>query len=218
MAKSKVDFRGMDKFLNTVRKATAAGTLSVAKLGQNDLRNNGFSRTGRYTASSAGTPPNVRRGFLRRSFNVRRGDNLSAFIWSDSKYALIHERGGTIQAKRVKNLTIPKNEAAARFLESKGTQSLRNYDFMFFVSKGRKFMVAQFGVKAGEYFTNAKGKRVRKISNYAPLIELKRSVRIPRRPYVKPMIARIRGAPAWRAFTFAADKVLQASYPGARFT
>lgn len=123
-----------------------------------------------------------------------------------------------IRPKNVKHLTVPKNEAAARFLESKGTNSLRNYDFMFFVSKGKKFMVAQFGVQAGEYYTNAKGKRVRKIAKYAPLIELKRFVKIPRRPYVRPMIRRIQGAPALRAFTFAANKVLESTYPGVRFT
>lgn len=218
MANAKISFKGIDKFINTVRRAAASGTLSVAKLGQNDLRNNGFSRTGRYTSSAPGTPPNIRRGFLRRSFQVRSGVSLNAFIWSDSKYALIHERGGIIRPKNVKHLTVPKNEAAARFLETKGTNSLRNYDFMFFVSKGKKFLVGQFGVKSGEYYTNARGKRVRRISNYAPLIELKRSVRIPRRPYVKPMLDRIRGDQARKAFNFAANKVLESAYPGVRFT
>jgi phage gpG-like protein len=214
---AKNTFNGLDKFVNTVRRAAAAGTLSVAKLGQNDLRDKGFSRTGRYTSSPQGTPPNIRRGFLRRSFQVRSGNNLSAIIWSDSRYALIHERGGTIRPKNVKHLTVPKNEAAQRFLETKGTNSLRNYDFMFFISKGKKFLVAQFGVTSGEYYTNAKGKRVRRISKYAPLIELKRSVNIPRRPYVRKMIRRIQGAPALRAFTFAANKVLESVYPGVRF-
>lgn len=218
MGNAKITFKGMDKFLNTVRRAAYAGTLSVAKLGQNDLRDKGFSRTGRYQSSPAGTPPNIRRGFLRRSFQVRSGNNLSAFIWTDSKYALIHERGGTIRPKNVKHLTVPKNEAAERFLESKGTNSLRSYDFMFFVSKGKKFLVAQFGVQSGQYYTNAKGKRVRKISNYAPLIELKRSVTIPRRPYVRPMIKRISGDPARKAFNFAANKILESVYPGVRFS
>ena len=222
MANAKITFKGMDKFVNTVRRAAAAGTLSVAKLGQNDLRDKGFSRTGRYTSSPQGTPPNIRRGFLRRSFQVRGGNNLSSIIWSDSKYARVHDsdRNGTltIRPKTAKHLTVPKNEAAARFLESKGTNSLRNYDFMFFVSKGKKFLVAQFGVTAGQYYTNAKGKRVRKIAKYAPLIELKRFIRMPRRPYIAPMLKRISGDPARHAFNFAANKILESAYPGVKFT
>ena len=108
---ARFDFRNMKIFQGLAREGVKRGNMAVAKLAQNSMRDN-FSRTGRYTSSAPGMPPNIRRGFLRRSIQVRPKGDMSAEVWSDSAYAMIHEKGGIIRPKTRKYLTIPLNDAA----------------------------------------------------------------------------------------------------------
>lgn len=50
---------------------------------------------GRYRASTAGSPPNVRTGDLRRSITERSG-KMRRTVGTNLRYARIHEFGGTI--------------------------------------------------------------------------------------------------------------------------
>lgn len=124
---------------------------------------------------------------------------MSAEVWSDSAYAMIHEKGGVIRPKTRKYLTIPLNDAARRFSEVK-QGSLRNYPFDFRKAPGgRMYLIGRFTQNAG-FYTNAAGKRVRVTPKNEPVFRLAKSVRIPRRPYVQPTLDRIKGPESLRYF------------------
>jgi len=195
---ARFDFKNMERFKKLVRQGVQRGNMAVAKLAQNSMRDN-FSRVGRYKSSAAGTPPNIRRGFLRRSIQVRPKGDMSAEVWSDAAYAMIHEKGGVIRPRSAKYLVVPVNNAAKRFSESK-QGSLRNYPFRFEKKKnGRMFLVGNFSQSAG-YYTNSKGKRVRVTPRSEPRFILKKSVTIAKRPYVQPTLDRIKGPESLRYF------------------
>ena len=195
---ARFDFRNMKIFQGLAREGVKRGNMAVAKLAQNSMRDN-FSRTGRYTSSAPGMPPNIRRGFLRRSIQVRPKGDMSAEVWSDSAYAMIHEKGGIIRPKTRKYLTIPLNDAARRFSEAK-QGSLRNYPFDFRKAPGgRMYLIGRFTQNAG-FYKDASGKRVRVTPKNEPVFRLAKSVRIPRRPYVQPTLDRIKGPESLRYF------------------
>jgi hypothetical protein len=195
---ARFDFRNMKIFQGLAREGVKRGNMAVAKLAQNSMRDN-FSRVGRYKSSAPGTPPNIRRGFLRRSIQVRPKGDMSAEVWSDAVYAKILDRGGVIRPKTSKYLVVPVNNAARRFSEVK-QGSLRNYPFSFQKSKnGRLFLVGNFSKSAG-YYTNSKGKRVRVTPKSEPRFILKKSIQIARRPFIQPTLDRIKGSESLRYF------------------
>lgn len=193
------DFSNMPRFIEAAKRGIQSGNMAVAKTAQNSIRAN-FSRVGRYASSAPGQPPNMRRGFLRRSIQVRPKGQYSAEVWSDAVYAAILDRGGVIRPKSTKFLPVPVNDAARRFAETKGTMSLRQYPFSFFkLPGGRMYLRGGFSQAAG-YYTNAGGKRVRVTPKNEPVFVLKRSVRIAPRPYVQPALDRIKGPESLKAF------------------
>ena len=195
---ARFDFKNMERFKGLVRQGVQRGNMAVAKLAQNSMRDN-FSRTGRYTSSAVGTPPNIRRGFLRRSIQVRPKGDMNAEVWSDSAYAMIHEKGGVIRPKTRKYLTIPLNDAARRFSEVK-QGSLRNYPFDFKKLKsGRMYLTGRFTQNAG-FYKDASGRRVRVTPKNEPVFRLVKSVTIKKRPYVQPTLDRIKGPESLRYF------------------
>ena len=195
---ARFDFRNMKIFQGLAREGVKRGNMAVAKFAQNSMRDN-FSRTGRYTSSAPGMPPNIRRGFLRRSIQVRPKGDISAEVWSDAVYAKILDRGGVIRPKRAKYLIVPVNDAARRFSEVK-QGSLRNYPFDFKKLKsGRMYLTGRFTRNAG-FYKDASGKRVRVTPKNEPVFRLAKSVRIPRRPYVQPTLDRIKGPESLRYF------------------
>lgn len=125
---------------------------------------------------------NVRSNRLRRSIGYvveRAGDNLQARVGTNVVYARIHEFGGTITARRAMFLTIPLRAALqpAGVVRFSARNVIKNplafgYDATFF-SDG-----VLFGVR---------GAKTRSTS--IPLFALKRSVRIPARPYMRPALA-----------------------------
>jgi phage gpG-like protein len=110
-----------------------------------------------------------RTGNLARSYRIhwKRGD-MVGYYGSNVKYAAIHERGGTIRAKG-KFLAIPLPGAKSGV--GSGV-SPRNYP------KGELFPV-----------TSKRGNLIL-MSKSGPKFVLKRSVKIPKRPTIDPMIAR----------------------------
>jgi len=195
---ARFDFSNMERFKGLMKQGVQRGNMAVAKLAQNSMKAN-FSKVGRYNAAPIGAPPNVRRGFLRRSIQVRPRGEMNAEVWSDSAYAIIHERGGIIRPKNRKYLTIPLNDAARRFSEVK-QGSLRNYPFDFRkLPNGRMYLIGRFSQNAG-FYTNANGKRVRVTPKSEPAFRLAKSVKIPKRPYIMPTLERIKGAESLRYF------------------
>jgi hypothetical protein len=195
---ARFDFRNMKKFEGLVREGVKRGNMAVAKLAQNSMRDN-FSRVGRYKSSAPGTPPNIRRGFLRRSIQVRPKGDMSAEVWSDAVYAKILDRGGVIRPKTSKYLVVPVNDAARRFSEVK-RGSLRNYPFDFKKLKsGRMYLTGRFTQNAG-FYKDANGKRVRVTPKNEPVFRLMKSVTIKKRPYVQPTLDRIKGPESLRYF------------------
>lgn len=198
MARFSFNFKNVARFKELVNQGVQRGNMAVAKLAQNSMRDN-FSRVGRYKSSSPGMPPNIRRGFLRRSIQVRPKGDMNAEVWSDAAYAIILEKGGVIRPKTSKFLVIPVNNAAKRFSEVK-QGSLRNYPFSFQKLKnGKMFLVGGFSQNAG-FYTNAKGKRVRVTPRSEPKFVLRKSVTIEARPYIMPTLDRIKGAESLRYF------------------
>ena len=201
---AKFNFKNMDRFKGVLLQGVQRGSMAVAKVAQNSMRDN-FSRVGRYASSAPGQPPNIRRGFLRRSIQVRPKGEHSAEVWSDAVYARILDQGGVIRPKSTKYLPVPLNDAAKRFMERKGTQSLRSFPFKFSMSRSRKmFLTGDFQQTAG-YYTDAKGKRVRVSPRNEPRFILKKSIRIEKRPYVQPTLDRIKGAESLKAFKVGID-------------
>ncbi len=99
---------------------------------------------------------------LRSSFGVDRA----------IPYARIHELGGVVAARTTKYLPIPVNPAAKRLLE-RSTGGLRNSGYKFVVVKGKR----------GPLLIPAKGK-------HGPVFALRESVRIPSRPFIRPVVAK----------------------------
>jgi len=114
------------------------------------------------------------RGELAQSIAPHSGD-----LWADAstnlKYARIQQEGGTITAKNAKALWIPASAKARTLMRSYGTVTPRNLiaamkadDYQFFHPSGSKVYWAKKG-KRGKPF---------------PLFILRKSVKIPARPFL----------------------------------
>lgn len=153
-----------------------------------------LSRHGRQPSRgvSTGGTPGVRTGTLRRSWqagkpgSIKRTENIRAAIspsivvGSNVKYARIHEYGGTISAKRAKYLTIPLNRQAEKMLIAAGG-SVRGIPGLFRTGKVTGNSGGVLAMRTG-----------RKNAKVVPLFALKRSVRIPARPYIRPAVRKAR--------------------------
>lgn len=125
------------------------------------------------TGGSAGL--HVRTGHLHRSIGRegpgKRGRKIIGAVGSDIPYAPIHEFGGTITPKRANFLTIPLG--AAKTPAGAGRGRARDFPNTF-VRRS----------KAGKLIIFQKISRNRII----PLFLLVKSVRIPKRPWLKPAV------------------------------
>lgn len=182
-----VDFSRLPGFLDLVKEGANRGLTAAARTHSNFVRGS-FSRTGRFTPSTPGTPPNVRRGFLRNGATFSASVNLraSSGIVRSVAYARIHELGGTIRA-RGKRLPVPLNAQAARLAEG---GSLRRLDLFAFRSK--RGAVILMGKDKKRVTTRVAGRSVS--SSSVPVWVLKDVIRIPARPYLRPALANNRAA------------------------
>lgn len=165
-----------------VARATLMTVLEVRK-----TLNQGASSRGR-NPSPPGMPPHRDTGTLAKSWQPnftrlnepmprgRAGSNLP--------YAKIHETGGTITAKG-KALPVPLNQEARDLLRRKGG-SLRNVPGLFVLRmpSGKALL--------GRHWVRVRGKARKWSHGFKALFVLKRSVRIPRRPYVLPTMLKVR--------------------------
>lgn len=122
------------------------------------------------TGGTTRTRLGVRTGNLRRSIQYRVNENaLSGEFGSyNTTYAMIHEKGGTLTAKRGQFLAIPISpEAKTKAGVFKSPRTFKNT----FVKESRN---------GNKIIFQKKGK------NIIPLFVLKRSVKIPARPFIKP--------------------------------
>lgn len=173
--------------LRMLRDATARGLKRSAVVVQNEVRTQ-LSKGGGGGAvknfgkhAPAGQPPFVQTGHLRRSWQmgnpnaVYDASKATAVptalvrVGSNVPYARIHEFGGVVRAKRAKYLTIPLNVNAYRLIRNHGTTAK---------------IPGLFRVGNALARRRGKGKRAK----LEVLFALKRSVRIPKRPYVRPAL------------------------------
>lgn len=190
----RVNFNRMPNFSRVVERAIGEGLFRAALAHAGFVRT-GFTRAGRYGSAPVGAPPNVRRAFLRnavtavRVSNKRSASGVQAYI----PYANIHEHGGTITAKKGKFLVIPVNPQAMR-LSERTVGGLRTIPGvrLFRTRNGKLFAIASpIGVTR---YRKVRGVRKRVIKRDEPLWALRRSVRIPARPYLAPALVRHKAA------------------------
>lgn len=193
----KFDWSKLGPFVQAVKTACGAGAMSMGKEVQNDVKSK-FSRAGRFASSPEGSPPSIKRGGLRNSIQVQASGQLASVVGSNIKYGAVHEFGGAIKAKNVRFLPVPVNDAARRLHESKGMQSLRAYSMRLIVPMFGKqaLLVGDAGVRTQQYVTGADGKRKTIIRKDQPVFVLKKSIRVKKRPFMAPALARARGNPA----------------------
>lgn len=134
-------------------------------------------------SSPAGKPPAVNTGHLRRSIALGEvvfdGKTARVKVGTNVKYARIHEFGGVVVAKG-KGLTIPVHPDAKR--ASARGQSAREAFPDAFIVKGRKQLL----------LVRHKGKATGKGKGWAMevLYVIKKTVRMPPRPFMRPALAR----------------------------
>lgn len=138
------------------------------------------------TPSAPGSPPNTQTGLLRNSINVRKvGPGFYRTV-SAARYSRIQEFGGTIRPTRARALPVPLNHAAKVILQRSGGNlraALPNARVINRKGKppllvGREKVATQKGYR--------KGKRA--IDRSRPIFILKKSVRMPARPFFGPVL------------------------------
>lgn len=223
------DWTRLGPFVKAVKTAVGAGALAMGKAVQNDIREN-FSSGRRLQSSSAGSAPMIQRNQLRNSIDVALVGDMVARVGSKFgdvrsavkggaavKYGWVQETGNggaPIRAKNVKYLPVPVNDAARRLHESKGMQSLRAYPMRFIKPMfGRQaLLVGDNGVRTQFYTKDASGKSKTVVRRDQPVFVLKKSITIPKRPFIAPALARARGNPALvKAFAIGVNASLRAS-------
>lgn len=191
-----------EQFKARVFDACNRGLTSAAITLSGHMRS-GMSKGSRFSSSPPGSPPNVQRGGLRRGITHTPGVNLrsSAGASASIPYAMIQERGGTIRPRNSKYLPVPINIAAKRLLELHGmrtqtlgggsgfvrTGGLRRLNLQFIRSKSGQAMLVGRRPKSVRWSVGGGGfLGVREL----PAFVLKRSIRIPPRPWAVPALTR----------------------------
>jgi phage gpG-like protein len=150
--------------------------------------NKGKSNRGA-TPSAPGSPPHRDTGSLGYKLNVDNSNARSTVrpfvrVGSNLPYARIHEFGGVITAKKG-YLPIPLNQVA-RDMQRRAGGSLRNVGGLSTIrSKKGNLLLGRF--KRGKGKAYGKG---RADNGFEPLFVLKKSVRMPARPYMRPAFRR----------------------------
>ena len=194
----KFDWSNLGPFVQAVKTACGAGAMSMGVVVKDDVKRS--IGGGRYKSSPPGMPPANKRGMLRNSIQVQASGKLSAIVGSSAFYGWVHETGNNgkpIHAKNVRFLPVPVNDAARRLHEKKGMQSLRSYPMRLIIPMFGKqaLLVGDAGVRTQQYVTGADGKRKTDVRKDQPVFVLKRSIRMPKRPFMAPALARARGNP-----------------------
>lgn len=201
---------GQARFYKAIHTAANAGlTRAATELKVWAQRGMGNRSHGRGISSPPGTPPHVQRGDLLGSVSSTISTVLKASAGSNHPSAMMHEKGGTIRATRSKYLPVPLNLAAQRLLERSGATTqfingpsggtgwltsggLRNsgvqLDFIPRPGKppllvGRQGPRRAVGIMRGGGFMDG-----------TPVFILKKSIRLPARPWLMPALDKNRKA------------------------
>jgi len=198
---AQVTFDKLPQFTALVLEACNKG-LTRAAGALSEKMKEGMSKGAPRTASAPGSPPNVQRGGLRNSIHGTQGVDLKAAAGSGIGYALTQERGGVITAKNTKMLPIPVNAAAQRLLEKFGSATTY-YNGVSGTSWSRSPGLRYSGVqlhviprkgKPPLLVGNQGGRRSIAIQrgagalNGVPVFVLKRSIKLPARPWALPAL------------------------------
>lgn len=193
------DWSNMPKFLAAAARAVNAGLTATAREASRFAKI-GMGRGARHTPSAPGTPPNVQRAFLRNAIGHVPSTAFRSSFGVDRSipYARVQELGGTITAKSTKFLPIPVNNEAKRLLE-KLPGGLRSATAI-----GQPLVLVRtphgsFLVPAAKWATKHKGRLV-----YGPVFALRRSVTLPPRPFIRPVV--VKNGPALKAAGVAASR------------
>jgi hypothetical protein len=163
-----------DEMRRRIAAAVNAGLTAGAQTAADGIRR-GLGRGARFTPSPPGSPPNRQRGALAAAISHEPGKRLRAAAGVVRGFAyMIHERGGTITPKRSKYLPVPVNAAAKRIAE---TGTLRGTRMKYIPRRGSPLLVGYTPRKVMVQGRNIGG---------VPVFVLKKSVRIPARPFVVP--------------------------------
>jgi phage gpG-like protein len=130
-----------------------------------------FTKTSWFQPSPVGRPPGTVTGNLRRSITATPAKNGRAIVGTNALYARIHEQGGVLKPTTKKYLTIPVSVAAAKMRSNTGDLRTQNLTFRKGPNRGVAFL-----------FRTTKGKNARSELMFV----LKRSVRMPPRPFMRP--------------------------------
>jgi hypothetical protein len=174
------------KFQAAFRRSMAVGITRAAVAVASEMKR-GLGRGARFTPSAPGTPPNRQRSGLANSIGSTKateaGSRFTASAGTALRYGGLHERGGTIRAKGGKFLPVPINVAAKRLRETH-QGSLRSLPMKVIRTKGGKLYL--MGDDRVRYTNKQAGLRV----NNKPIFALRKSVRMPRRPWAAPALAK----------------------------
>jgi hypothetical protein len=171
-----------------MRRSMAVGITRAAKA-VSEVMKNSMTRAVRFKTSAPGTPPNRQRSSsglaatLSHTTAKEVNGKFTASAGSALPYARIHEKGGTIRAKAGKFLPVPINVAAKRLMETH-QGSLSKLPMTVIRTKGGKLYL--MGVDKVRYRNKEAGLRV----NNKPIFALRKSVRMPRRPWAAPALAK----------------------------
>lgn len=191
----KFDWSNLAPFVTAVKTACGAGAMSMGTAVRDDVVKS-FGSHGRFKSGPVGHPPNRQRSGagLASRIQVQASGRLTAIIGAAIEYGAIHEFGGVIPAKKTKYLPVPLNIAARALMEKGGTGGLKTKGKFKLIFAGRHLLLVaedKFAAKAN--VTGADGKRKYKtIENTQPRFILKKSVRMPKRPYMAPALKRAR--------------------------
>lgn len=138
-------------------------------------------------ASKPGGPPAVDTGSLRRSIQVDRSklsEDLRNRVGTNLKYGRIQEFGGVVRAKSVKALPVPLTPEA-KVLLRRTSGSIRSLNLTPIKTKKGDLLLVR--MKPGRKIAQKHGGGTREA--WEPLFILKKSVRLPARPYLRPALA-----------------------------
>lgn len=195
------DWAKLAPFVKAVKSACGAGVMAMGVAVKGHVEKS-FPAVGKFASSPVGTPPAKHRRQLANSIQVAMHAPLVARVGSNLAYAPVHEFGvpskevPAIRPKNVKYLPVPVNEAAQRLMQRKGMQSLKSMgSFRFFMSKKNNLMM--IGSDKERFEFNAKdsaGKTVRVRRNDLPVFVLKKSITMPKRPFMAPALEKSRNS------------------------
>jgi len=133
-----------------------------------------FTKTSMRVPSPPGSPPGTVTNRLRNSIQATIPENGSLIVGTNERYARVQEYGGVLKPRKSKALTIPLNFDAAEMRAR--AYSLRTYKNLAFRP--------MFGQNIGLLVQVNKSGRGKKHGR--PMFLLRRSVRLPARPYLRP--------------------------------